>query len=145
MSTDLRIGELARHSGVPAKTIRYYEDVGLLPKPRRADNGYRVYAPDAVRVLRFIRSARELGFPLDDVRALLGLWEDHSRPSREVQALARRRMEEVDARIAELTRLRAELEHLVQNCHGDDRPDCPILDALDGTGAVGGADGGAAG
>ncbi len=132
MTPHLRIGELARQSGVPAKTIRYYEEVELLPRPVRSDNGYRLYGEHAVRVLRFVRSARELGFPLVDVRALLDLWQDRSRPSREVQALARNHIAEVDARIAELTRLRDELGELVRRCHGDDRPDCPILDALDG-------------
>jgi Cu(I)-responsive transcriptional regulator len=131
MTTPLRIGQLSRRTGVPTKTIRYYESVGLLPQPARAPNGYRVYAEDAVRALRFVRSARELGFPLDAVRSLLGLWQDRARPSRDVQALARERMADVDARIAELTRLRTELQLLVTACHGDDRPDCPILDALD--------------
>ncbi len=136
MKADLTIGELARRSGVPAKTIRYYEEVELLPPAARAANGYRIYGDDAVRVLRFVRSARELGFPLDDVRSLLDLWQDHTRPSREVRALAEKRIEAVDARIAELTKLREELNRLVRQCHGDDRPDCPILDALDSPGAT---------
>lgn len=127
----LTIGQVARRSGVPAKTIRYYESVGLLPAPERGDNGYRYYDDGTVRTLRFVRHARELGFPLDDVRALLGLWQDRSRPSREVKALAERRIADIDARIAELHRLRDELAHLVHACHGDARPDCPILDALD--------------
>jgi len=128
----LTIGEVARRSGVPTKTIRYYESVGLLSEPARGDNGYRYYEPTAVRTLSFVRHARELGFPLDDVRALLGLWQDHNRPSREVKHLAQRRITDIDRRIMELQRLRDELAQLVASCHGDHRPDCPILDALDG-------------
>lgn len=126
----MKIGDVARRTGVPAKTIRYYESIGLLPRPERAANGYRVYGEEALRTLSFVRHARQLGFPLDDVRALLGLWRDRSRPSREVKALALRRIADVDARIAELQRLRDELAHLAEACHGDERPECPILDAL---------------
>lgn len=131
MTPALQIGQLARLAGVPAKTIRYYESVGVLPPPVRAANGYRVYDDDAVRTLRFVRSARELGFPLDSVRTLLGLWRDRGRPSRDVQAIARERIADIDARMLELARLREALQQLIHACHGDDRPDCPILDALD--------------
>ena len=127
----LTIGQVSRRSGVPAKTIRYYESVGVLDKPSRAENGYRVYGPDTVRTLQFVRHARGLGFSLDEVRALLGLWLDANRPSREVKALAEQRIVDIDRRIAELTRLRGELSVLVAACHGDHRPECPILDALD--------------
>ncbi|MFT5683165.1 MAG: MerR family copper efflux transcriptional regulator [Myxococcota bacterium] len=126
----LKIGDIAHLSGVSAKTIRYYESVGLLKLPARADNGYRIYTPDTARTLRFVRHARGLGFSLDEVRALLALWQDQDRPSREVKALAQKRIEEIDARILELTRLRAELSTLAGACHGDHRPECPILDAL---------------
>lgn len=127
----LKIGDIARLSGLRAKTIRYYESVGLLDAPQRAANGYRVYSDSAVRTLRFVRHARGLGFTLDEVRALLALWQDHQRSSREVKALAEQRMADIDERIAELKRLRLELSNLVSTCHGDQRPECPILDALD--------------
>lgn len=127
----LTIGEVAQLSGLPAKTIRYYESVGLVPSPQRGRNGYRLYAEADVRTLRFVRHARGLGFTLEEVRALLGLWQDRGRPSREVKELAEQRIADIDARIAELERLRGELGRLVASCHGDHRPDCPILDALD--------------
>ena len=126
----LKIGDVAHLSGVSAKTIRYYESVGLLQPPARADNGYRIYTPDTTRILRFVRQARRLGFSLDEVRALLALWQDQGRPSREVKALAEKRIEDIDVRIQELTRLRDELSRLAVTCHGDHRPECPILDAL---------------
>ena len=129
----LKIGEIARLSGVPAKTIRYYESVGIIDKPERTRNDYRSYREETARTLRFIRQARRLGFSLEEVRALLALWKDRSRPSREVKALAARRIAEIDDRIAELERLRGELSHLMSACHGDNRPECPILDALDPT------------
>ena len=129
----LKIGEVSRLSGVPAKTIRYYESVGLLGEPDRADNGYRIYARDTVRTLRFVRQARGLGFSLDEVRTLLDLWQDRDRPSREVKTLALQRIADIDSRIAELTHLRAELSRLTVACHGDLRPECPILDALEST------------
>ena len=127
----LKIGDVARLSGVPTKTIRYYESVSLLREPDRADNGYRIYGQDTVRTLRFVRHARKLGFSLEEVRALLGLWQDRERPSREVKRLAQQRIEDIEVRIAELTRLREELSRLMVACHGDHRPECPILDALD--------------
>ena len=131
MSTPMNIGTLARRSGVPTKTIRYYESVGLIESPARSDNGYRVYDEEAVRTLSFVRKSRELGFPLDEVRSLLSLWHDKQRSSGEVRALAQARIQDIDARILELQRLRGELGHLVQACHGDNRPECPILDALE--------------
>lgn len=131
MSETMNIGTLARRSGVPTKTIRYYESVGLIEAPARSDNGYRVYDEEAVRTLSFVRKSRELGFPLDEVRCLLSLWHDKQRSSGEVRALAQARIQDIDARIHELQRLRDELGHLVQACHGDNRPECPILDALE--------------
>lgn len=126
----MNIGQLAKRTGVPAKTIRYYEEVGLLPQPQRAPNGYRVYAPRSADVLSFIKRSRELGFSVDEVAALLALWEDADRSSAEVRALAEQHLASVEQKIAELQSMRATLLDLVHRCHGDDRPDCPILDDL---------------
>ena len=140
MSSDMTIGRIAKLSGVPAKTIRYYEEIGLLPAAERAANGYRVYDARAVNVLRFASRARSLGFPIRDVESLLALWGDEQRKSSEVRAIARGQIVAIDHKIAELEGMRATLQHLVERCHGDDRPECPILDELaDRT------DGGAAG
>jgi len=128
--TALSIGEVAAASGVPAKTIRYYESIGLLPPAERRDNGYRCYAPRALEELRFIRRARGLGFPLDEVEALLALWRDRNRASAEVKALAQRQIAAIDAKLEELTSMRDVLQNLVARCHGDHRPDCPILERL---------------
>ena len=125
-----RIGEVAALSGVSTKTIRYYESIGLLAKPERAQNGYRTYDANTVDRLRFVHRARSLGFGLDDVQTLLGLWQDEHRASAEVKALALEHVAEVEKKIKELESLRTTLMRLVAACHGDDRPDCPILDEL---------------
>ncbi|MEM6992971.1 MAG: Cu(I)-responsive transcriptional regulator [Myxococcota bacterium] len=130
MSERFAIGELARRTGVSAKTIRYYEDSGLLEAPQRGRNGYRLYDEQAVHVLRFVKRARDLGFSVADVSDLLALWSDDSRESAAVKQLATRHLAEVDRKIAELQGLRDTLGELVARCHGDDRPDCPILDSL---------------
>ena len=126
----MNIGEAAKASGVSAKMVRHYESIGLLAAPARTDAGYRVYGPREVHVLRFIRHSRDLGFSLEQIRALLGLWQDRARPSREVRALARTHLAELEAKLAELQAMKATLEQLVSSCHGDERPDCPILDSL---------------
>ncbi len=126
----LTIGQVARLSGLPTKTIRYYEQVGLLPLPERADNGYRLYTRKAVDQLRFISRARGLGFSLKTVENLLGLWSDQQRSSGEVRALAQRQIDAIERKVAELQSMRATLADLVERCHGDDRPDCPILEEL---------------
>ena len=126
----MKIGEVAERSGVPAKTIRYYEEVGLLPEPERAPNGYRQYGSRNVDLLRFIARARGLGFSLDDVRDLVDLWQDKDRASADVRRLALNHIAAIDAKIAELEGMRRTLSQLVERCHGDDRPDCPILDEL---------------
>ena len=128
----MNIGSVARETGVPAKTIRYYESIGLIPQARRADNGYRHYGDTDVEVLRFIQRARRLGFSVSDVGDLLALWHDKERVSADVKALALRHVEEMERRIAELDALRRTLVDLAERCHGDDRPDCPILDDLAG-------------
>ena len=128
----MNIGQLAAKSGVNAKTIRYYEESGLLPPARRGSNGYRMYGDRDVQVLRFVRRARNLGFSVEDVGALLALWTDRDRASADVKKLARAHIEEVDQRIAELESIRNTLADLMEHCHGDHRPDCPVLDALAG-------------
>ena len=126
----MNIGALASQSGVAAKTIRYYEDIGLVPPAQRLANGYRVYSRNDVQTLRFIHRARNLGFSLEEIAKLLELWNDRSRSSASVKALAVRHIAEIDRKIAEMTSLRAAIDDLVRRCRGDKRPDCPILDDL---------------
>ncbi|PXW23334.1 Cu(I)-responsive transcriptional regulator [Paraburkholderia caballeronis] len=126
----MNIGEAARASGVTAKMIRYYESVGLLTPKGRTASGYRVYGMEEVHSLRFVRQARRLGFLVEDIRRLLALWHDRSRASAEVKAIALQHVEELDQRIAELTQMRNTLSHLASHCHGDGRPDCPIIERL---------------
>jgi len=128
----MNIGEAAAASGVSAKMIRHYERIGLLPEAQRSAAGYRRYDERDVHTLRFVRHARDLGFPLERIRDLIGLWHDRERPSRQVKALAREHLAAIDAKLAELQAVKATLERLVQCCHGDERPDCPILDSLAG-------------
>jgi len=127
----MNIGQAAEASGVSAKMLRHYEAIGLMPKTKRTSSNYRNYTPADVHALRFIRTARDLGFSIDDIRALLALWRDRGRPSREVKRLAERHAAELRQRIAELEAMLAALEHLGRHCHGDARPDCPILDGLE--------------
>lgn len=126
----MTIGQAARRSGVPPKTIRYYESVGLISPAARGENNYRGYGDKEVEILRFISRARRLGFSLSDVEKLLALYCDRRRPSREVKRLAQRHIEDVDCKIAELKTIKKALLQLVEKCRGDDRPDCPILDDL---------------
>lgn len=126
----MNISQAAKHSGIPPKTIRYYESIGLLPPQVRSENGYRVYSESDITTLRFIQRARGLGFAVKEVEALLALWRDTERASADVRAVAQRHIGEIDHKIAELQTMRATLQHLVNRCHGDDRPDCPILDGL---------------
>lgn len=127
----MNIGQAARATGVSAKMIRHYESVGLLPPAGRTEAGYRQYTERDVHMLRFIRHARDLGFSLEQIRELLGLWQNRRRSSRQVKALAEAHIAELDAKLAELQQMRASLAHLVHCCHGDDRPDCPIIDTLE--------------
>ncbi|HEY9029394.1 MAG TPA: Cu(I)-responsive transcriptional regulator [Burkholderiaceae bacterium] len=127
----LNIGQAAAASGVSAKMIRHYEGVGLLPEAHRTEAGYRQYDDSDVQTLRFIRHSRDLGFSLEEIGRLVGLWQDRSRPSREVKALARKHIEELEAKAQELLAMKSALEHLVRCCRGDDRPECPIIDSLE--------------
>ena len=121
------IGEAARASGVSAKMLRYYESIGLLPAAARTGSGYRTYGPGEVEALRFIRRARDLGLSMERIKRLVGLWHDRDRPSREVKRIALEHVAELRAKIGELTSMCATLEQLAATCHGDNRPDCPIL------------------
>tara|TARA_A100001037_G_scaffold242511_1_gene222981 strand:+ start:340 stop:741 length:402 start_codon:yes stop_codon:yes gene_type:complete len=126
----VNIGQAAKLSGIPAKTIRYYESVGLIPPASRTDSGYREYRQADVSVLKFVERARGLGFSIDDVSKLLSLWHNKARKSAQVKALAERHIKAIELKIRELETMQAALNHLVSKCHGDDRPDCPILDDL---------------
>ena len=132
----MNIGTAARASGVPAKTIRYYEEIGLIRPAGRSDGNYRVYGDLEVETLRFIRRARGLGFSVDEVVELLDLWRDRGRNSRQVKALANRHLADIDGKIAGLKTMRDTLNELIERCHGDSRPDCPILADLAGQGGV---------
>ena len=128
----MQIGTVAEMSGIPAKTIRYYESVGLIAQARRTEGGYRDYDERDVATLRFIQRARSLGFSVNDVADLLALWRDTHRTSAQVKGLAERHVGDIDRKIAELRGMRATLVDLIDRCHGDDRPECPILDDLAG-------------
>ncbi|MBN9137994.1 MAG: Cu(I)-responsive transcriptional regulator, partial [Phyllobacterium sp.] len=119
-------------SGLPTKTIRYYEDIGLL-KPDRSDNGYRDYSMSDVHKLRFLQRSRGLGFSVEECRQLLALYEDKERASSDVKSIARTKLKEIERKITELRELQHTLQHLVAHCHGDQRPDCPILESISGT------------
>jgi MerR family copper efflux transcriptional regulator len=127
----MNVREAAERSGLPSKTIRYYDDIGLVVPDRRG-NGYRDYDTRAVQKLAFLKRARQLGFSIEDCRQLLSLYEDKKRASADVKALAESHLTEIDKRLAELRQLRDTLNHLVHACRGDDRPDCPILADLSG-------------
>jgi MerR family copper efflux transcriptional regulator len=124
------IGRAAQASGVSAKMIRHYEGAGLMPPAPRTDAGYRQYGETDIHTLRFIRHARDLGFSIRQIAELVELWHNRSRPSRQVKALAQAHIDELDRKARELLAMKATLEHLVRRCHGDDRPDCPILETL---------------
>ena len=122
----MNIGDVAAHAGLPAKTIRYYEDIGLV-QPLRSANGYRTFQQSDVHKLAFLGRARALGFTIEDCRSLLKLYADTDRASAEVKQIAQEHLKRIDRKITELSEMRATLGHLVETCAGDDRPDCPIL------------------
>ena len=125
----MNIGEVAERAGLPPKTIRYYEDIGLI-RPLRSDNGYRAFQKNDLHKLAFLGRARGLGFSIEDCRALLALYDDSARESAQVKRIAEEHLNEIDAKIAQLESMRDTLAHLVEACHGDHRPDCPILKDL---------------
>ncbi len=127
----MNIGEAAKASGVNAKLIRYYESIGLIPEAGRTAAGYRVYTGQDVRILRFVKRARTLGFSIERIQALVGLWRDKHRASAEVKRIALEHVDELEAKIAEMRAMADTLHELADACHGDDRPDCPILRDLE--------------
>lgn len=124
------IGQAAKASGISAKMIRHYEEIGLLPAASRTFSGYRVYNHQYVHMLRFIRHSRDLGFSIKQIADLLSLWGDKNRSSSKVKSLATEHIEMLNQKIQELNAMKSELTRLVSCCHGDERPDCPILDEL---------------
>ena len=127
----MNVGTAARRSGLPAKTIRYYEEIGLI-SPARAGNGYRDYSGDDIHRLAFLRRARGLGFSIEDCRQLMALYRDKGRASHDVREIARSHVTAIEEKVRELQSMRATLQKLVNSCHGDHRPDCPILDDIAG-------------
>jgi len=126
----MTISRVAAATGLSAKMIRYYETIGLLPPASRTESGYRVYSATDLHLLHFIRRARGLGFTLEQTKELLALWQDRQRASADVKALAESHIAALEAKIAELAGMRDTLQTLLGSCHGDQRPDCPILDDL---------------
>lgn len=126
----MKIGQASAACGVSERMIRHYERIGLMPKAARRDSGYRDYDERDVHILRFIGRARDLGFPIEEIRTLLALWQDRSRTSADVKALALARAAELRDKERALQSMRRSLEQLARGCHGDSRPDCPILDDL---------------
>ncbi|PJZ44523.1 Cu(I)-responsive transcriptional regulator [Leptospira brenneri] len=127
----MNIGELSKESGVSAKLIRHYEGIGLIPKAGRTENGYRSYHSDDIHSLRFVKRSRDLGFSLKEIKNLLGLWKNKSRSSKQVKLLAEKHLNDLDLKIKQLKDISDTLRNLVKHCHGDHRPDCPILKNLE--------------
>ncbi|QPC89288.1 Cu(I)-responsive transcriptional regulator [Mesorhizobium sp. INR15] len=127
----MNVGDAAHRSGLPAKTIRYYEEIGLI-SPQRASNGYRDYSGDDIHRLTFLRRARNLGFSIDDCRQLMALYQDRSRASHDVREIAAAHVTAIEEKVRELQSMRVTLQKLIHACHGDHRPDCPILDDMAG-------------
>ncbi|MYM66190.1 Cu(I)-responsive transcriptional regulator [Pseudoduganella sp. FT55W] len=126
----MNIGQAASATGVSAKMIRYYESIALIPAGKRTDAGYRIYGENDLHTLRFVKRARQLGFSLDQIRDLLSLWQNKERASADVKTIALGHVAQLNQRIAELTEMRDTLQTLASCCHGDHRPDCPILQSL---------------
>ena len=128
----MKIGEASRLSGVSERMIRHYEKIGMIPSPARRDSGYRDYSDADVHRLRFAANARDLGFPIEEIRELLSLWDNEERSSADVKSLALARAEELGRKADALAAMRATLVDLASKCHGGDRPDCPIIDTISG-------------
>ena len=133
MSYPVNIGEAAKLSGVSAKMVRHYETLGLLPRVGRTDSGYRQYSQAEVHTLQFIKRSRELGFSMDEIAGLVSLWQNRRRTSASVKRIAQKHADDLAQRIEAMQAMQRTLQHLIHGCHGDDRPDCPILDDLAGT------------
>ncbi|MCH7344650.1 Cu(I)-responsive transcriptional regulator [Pelomonas sp. CA6] len=129
-SAHYTIGQAAQRSGVSAKMLRHYESLGLLPRVARTDSGYRLYGDKEVHTLRFIRRCRDLGFSMAEIAELVQLWQNRRRQSAQVKRIAQQHIDDLDRRLAEMQAMRRTLQQLVSCCHGDERPDCPILDDL---------------
>jgi Cu(I)-responsive transcriptional regulator len=127
----MNIGDVAEASGLPAKTIRYYDQIGLV-RPARGQNGYRAFSESDLRKLAFLSRARSLGFSIEDCRSLLSLYDDRNRASADVKRIASDHLQRITSKIAALESLQRTLETLIDHCHGDERPGCPILDVLSG-------------
>ncbi len=130
----VNIGAAARASGVSAKMVRHYEALGLLGEVARSEGGYRQYTPADIHTLRFIKRSRDLGFSMAEIAELVSLWHDHRRASADVKRIAEAHVQDLERRIAALQDMRRTLQELLRHCHGDARPDCPILDDLSGQG-----------
>jgi MerR family copper efflux transcriptional regulator len=130
VSWPVNIGEAAQLSGVSAKMVRHYESLGLLPRVARTDSGYRQYSEADVHTLRFIKRGRDLGFSMEEIGELVGLWQNRRRASGNVRKIAQRHAEELGQRIAAMEAMQRTLQHLIHCCHGDERPECPILEEL---------------
>jgi len=126
----MNIGEASQASGVSAKMIRYYEEVGLIRAPARNQNGYRAYDKSNIHELKFIRRARDLGFTVEQISGLMHLWRDRSRASADVKRIALEHVEALESKTREIEEMANTLKHLAANCHGDGRPDCPIIENL---------------
>jgi MerR family transcriptional regulator, copper efflux regulator len=129
-SGPVNIGLAAQQSGVSAKMVRHYESLGLLPRVNRTDSGYRQYSEADVHTLRFIKRGRDLGFSMDEIGELVGLWQNRRRASANVRKIAQKHADDLALRIAAMEEMRRTLQHLIHCCHGDERPECPILEAL---------------
>lgn len=127
----MNIGELSKLSGVSSKMIRRYEDDGIVAKAKRTDSGYRVYQDQDVQIFKFIKRSRELGFSLSDTKQLVSLWRNKSRSSAKVKEIAKQHVQDLTEKLNETKQMILQLNHLVKNCHGDSRPDCPIIDDLE--------------
>jgi len=128
---EMNIGQAAKASGVSTKMIRHYEEIGLIPKARRTVSGYRIYVERDIYTLHFVKQARNLGFSIEQISDLLNLWQNKRRTSRKVKELAMKHIQLLDERIRELQEIKDVISHLAHHCHGDDRPDCPILEGLE--------------
>lgn len=126
----MNIGNLSKESGVSTKQIRHYESIGLIPKAKRKESGYRTYSSDDIHILRFVKRTRSMGFNLSETQKLVSLWRNKSRASADVKKLALAHLKEVETKISELQEMVAALKHLAHNCQGDHRPNCPILRSL---------------